>query len=160
MPLEFDTRPAAYAVIVQDEKILLAYWVENGQEGWTMPGGGLDLAEHPVDAAIREVFEETGYHAEIDRMLGTDVGYWPEERRLDGQARPLQSIRMLFEAHITGGELTAELNGTTTHAAWIPLAEVETLNRVSLVDIAIRLWRERPATGKLAEIGIAGNQAG
>ncbi|ABY22879.1 phosphohydrolase, MutT/nudix family [Renibacterium salmoninarum ATCC 33209] len=149
MPLEFDTRPAAYAVIVREEEILLAYWVENGQEGWTMPGGGLDLAEHPVDATVREVFEETGYHAEVDQMLGVDVAYWPEERRHDGEQRPLQSVRMLFAAHITGGELTAELNGTTTHAVWIPLADVESLNRVSLVDIAIRLWREQPATGKL-----------
>ncbi|WP_396136297.1 MULTISPECIES: NUDIX domain-containing protein [unclassified Arthrobacter] len=54
MTLQFDTRPAAYAVIVRDGKILLAYWKQDGKEGWTLPGGGLDLAEHPVDGCMRE----------------------------------------------------------------------------------------------------------
>jgi 8-oxo-dGTP diphosphatase len=60
MSVLFDTRPAAYAVIIRDGAILLAYWKQDGKEGWTLPGGGLDLAEHPVDGCIREVFEETG----------------------------------------------------------------------------------------------------
>lgn len=68
MTLQFDTRPAAYAVIVQEDKILLAYWKQDGKEGWTLPGGGLDLAEHPVDGCRREVFEETGYEARVDRI--------------------------------------------------------------------------------------------
>ena len=46
--MQFDTRPAAYAVIIRDAEILLAYWKQDGREGWTLPGGGLDLAEHPV----------------------------------------------------------------------------------------------------------------
>ena len=84
MTVLFDTRPAAYAVIIRDSAILLAYWKQDGKEGWTLPGGGLDLAEHPVDGCIREVFEETGYHAEIGAMLGIDVGHWPAGSRLDG----------------------------------------------------------------------------
>ncbi|WP_394939245.1 NUDIX hydrolase [Psychromicrobium sp. YIM B11713] len=154
MPLSFDTRPAAYAVIVKDHQILLAYWSENGQEGWTMPGGGLDLGEHPVDGAIREVFEETGYHARVTRMLGIDVMFWPTDERAEASAaseKPFESLRFLYQASITGGELTAEQDGTTTHAAWIPLEEVASLNRVSLVDIAIKLWLQKPDDGKLLD---------
>ncbi|MGP0221966.1 MULTISPECIES: NUDIX hydrolase [unclassified Paenarthrobacter] len=151
MSLEFDTRPAAYAVIVQDGRILLAYWKQDGKEGWTLPGGGLDLAEHPVDGCRREVFEETGYEAHIDGMLGIDVGHWPRDVQPDGAVRDFQALRLVYEASITGGELTHEVDGSTTHAAWIPLEDVPGLNRVSLVDVALRLHRERPADGKLTD---------
>ena len=87
MSTQFDTRPAAYAVIIRNSEILLAYWKQDGREGWTLPGGGLDLAEHPVDGCRREVHEETGYDAEIGAMLGIDVGHWPAEVRLDGGER-------------------------------------------------------------------------
>ncbi|MGF4042937.1 NUDIX hydrolase [Paenarthrobacter nitroguajacolicus] len=150
MTLQFDTRPAAYAVIVQEDKILLAYWKQDGKEGWTLPGEGLDLAEHPVDGCRREVFEETGYEARIDRMLGIDVGHWPADVRPDGSVKDFQAIRLVYEATVVGGELTHEVDGSTTHAAWIPLKDIGKLNRVSLVDTALRLHRERPADGKLS----------
>ena len=121
MSVLFDTRPAAYAVIIRDGAILLAYWKQDGKEGWTLPGGGLDLAEHPVDGCVREIFEETGYHAEIGPMLGIDVGHWPADSRLDGIDRDFQALRLVYEATVTGGELSHEVDGTTTHAAWIPL---------------------------------------
>lgn len=150
MTLHFDTRPAAYGVVIREDHLLLAYWKQGGREGWTLPGGGLDLAEHPVDGCRREIFEETGYDARIGALLGVDVGYWPAESRLDGGERDFQSLRLVYEASITGGELRHEVGGSTTHAAWIPLPEVGGLNRVSLVDAALRLYRERPLDGKLA----------
>ncbi|CAH0244898.1 RNA pyrophosphohydrolase [Arthrobacter sp. Bi26] len=148
--MQFDTRPAAYAVIIRDAEILLAYWKQDGREGWTLPGGGLDLAEHPVDGCRREIHEETGYDAEVGAMLGIDVGHWPSEVRLDGGERDFQSLRLVYEAAITGGDLRHEVNGSTTHAAWIPLHAVAELNRVSLVDAGLRLYRERPLNGKLS----------
>ena len=150
MTLPFDTRPAAYAVIVRDDSLLLAYWKQSGREGWTLPGGGLDLAEHPVDGCRREIQEETGYDARIGALLGIDVGHWPAETRLDGGQRDFQSLRLVYEASVSGGELRHEVGGSTTRAAWIPLAEVAALNRVSLVDAGLRLYRERPLDGKLA----------
>ncbi|WP_284975929.1 MULTISPECIES: NUDIX domain-containing protein [unclassified Arthrobacter] len=150
MSLDFDTRPAAYAVIIRDGLILLAYWKQDNKEGWTLPGGGLDLAEHPVDGCRREVFEETGYHAKIERMLGIDVGHWPGDVQADGSVRDFQALRLVYEATVVGGELTHEVDGSTTHAAWIPLEKVPGLQRVSLVDVALRLYWERPVDGKLA----------
>lgn len=149
MSMQFDTRPAAYGVVIRDGAILLAYWKQDGKEGWTLPGGGLDLGEHPVDGCRREIQEETGYDADIGAMLGIDVGHWPGEGRLDGSDRDFQAIRLVYEASITGGELTHEIDGSTTHAAWVPLGKVPGLNRVSLVDIGLRLHSERPLNGKL-----------
>jgi len=42
---------------------------------WTLPKGALAPGEQPVDAALREVREETGYHCEITREL-EPVTYW------------------------------------------------------------------------------------
>src|SRR5947209_226769 len=42
---------------------------------WTLPKGALAPGEQSVDAALREVREETGYHCEIAREL-EPVTYW------------------------------------------------------------------------------------
>ena len=37
---------------------------------WVLPGGGLEQGESPEQAAIREVYEETGYEVVINRRAG------------------------------------------------------------------------------------------
>jgi hypothetical protein len=44
------------------------------------------------------------------------------------------------------------VNGSTDLAAWQDLDAVPGLVRVGMVDIALRLWRERPATGRLGDV--------
>jgi len=44
-----------------------------------------------------------------------------------------------------GGELCHEVEGTTDEARWIPLADVPSLPRVALVDVALALLT-RPAS--------------
>ena len=53
-----DMRVAAYAVIVDDGRLLLAHWIEGRRAAWTMPGGGLEPGEDPERVARREVREE------------------------------------------------------------------------------------------------------
>jgi 8-oxo-dGTP pyrophosphatase MutT (NUDIX family) len=45
------------------------------QPVWTLPKGALNPGESSIDAALREVQEETGYRCELVREL-TPVTYW------------------------------------------------------------------------------------
>ncbi len=132
-------RVAAYCVIVDEGSMLLSHWAEGGSDGWTLPGGGLDPYEDPKDAAIREVFEETGYHAELGELLGVDSHIVPAEQRFHGAQEPLQGLRIVYRARVVGGELTNEVDGSTDEARWFALDEVAALKRVGLVEVGLRM---------------------
>lgn len=137
---EYESRLAAYAVIVDDqERVLLALWNEADQPMWTLPGGGVELAETVEEGAVREVSEETGYDVELGRVLGVDTLVIPPEERTVARDSWFRGIRVVFEATVVGGELRHEVDGSTDEARWIPLSEVPDLPRVDLVDVGLRL---------------------
>jgi 8-oxo-dGTP diphosphatase len=141
-------RVAAYAICVRDEQILLARWIDgNGEPEWTLPGGGMEHGEDPYDTVLREVEEETGYDIEVTGLLGVDSRHHTYTRRF-GRVVDHHGVRIVYEGRVTGGELRHEIGGSTDMAAWHDLDAVSGLNRVSLVDIGLRLWRERPAAGR------------
>ena len=132
---DYDTRLAAYAVIVDDrDRVLLALWNELDEPLWTLPGGGVELGESPEEGAVREVREESGYDVVLDELLGVDTYVTAPEERLRRSERWQKSVRVVFRAHVVGGSLTRELDGTTDEARWIPLADVPGLPRIGLVQ--------------------------
>jgi 8-oxo-dGTP diphosphatase len=139
-----DIRVSAYAVITDSEnRMLLPHWMEHGfGSGWTMPGGGIEPGEDPSDAVVREVFEESGYRVDVAELLGIDNLVIPGDRRTPSSGRSgvaLQNLRIVYRAHITGGKLTVETEGSTDDVAWFTPAEINRLNRVSLVDTARKM---------------------
>ncbi|MFF1571718.1 NUDIX hydrolase [Leifsonia sp. NPDC058292] len=133
-----DIRVAAYGVIVDGNRILLAHWRENGRSGWTLPGGGIDPGEDPVDAVVREIAEETGYVAEAGELLGIDSHVVPAEHRFVPDAGPLHALRIVYRARVLSGDLTNELDGSTDEAAWFELDSIPS-RRVELVNVALRM---------------------
>jgi 8-oxo-dGTP pyrophosphatase MutT (NUDIX family) len=59
------------AVFDDTGHVLLGRRADNGR--WTLPGGIIDPAEHPADAAVREVYEETGVIAIPDCLTSVTV---------------------------------------------------------------------------------------
>lgn len=140
---EYDTRVAAYAVIVDDAGRILLSWFNGNHRndpGWTLPGGGVDYGEQMPAAVMREVKEETGYDVEVGAPLTTNVYVVPFE---PGR-RPYQSTRVIFEARIVGGELgTLEVDGTTDFAEWVSLEEAAAVPESSadIVRLGIDAWK-------------------
>ncbi len=129
-------RVAAYAVCRRGDDVLLARWTGPRGPQWTLPGGGLDHGEHPVDAAVREVREETGYDIRVDALLTVASFHYvitDHDPQLDHHG-----IQIVYGGTVTGGELRYEVDGTTDMAAWHPLDEVPGLFRVDLVDLALK----------------------
>lgn len=143
-------RVAAYALCVRDEQILLARWLNDGLPEWTLPGGGMEHGEDPHDTVLREVAEETGYRVEVTGLLGVRSVRFPTRSRF-GRTVDRHHVGLMYEARVTGGELRYEVGGSTDMAAWHDLDAVPALTRVSMVDFGLRLWRERPVTGRPAD---------
>lgn len=60
-------RPCAGIMLAnKDGKVFVGQRLDNhASEAWQMPQGGIDEGEEPLDAAIRELFEETGVTANL-----------------------------------------------------------------------------------------------
>lgn len=133
-------RVAAYAVVTDDDgRILLARWTEGRRVAWTMPGGGLEPGEAPEAAVRRELREETGYTVKVGELLGIHSRVIPASQRVHDADQPLHTLRIVYRATVTGGKLQFETDGSTDMAEWFSLKSVADLQRVKLVDIALRM---------------------
>lgn len=85
-------------VVLQNEegKILMVRQHHEDKDIWMVPGGGIEEGENSIDAAVREVKEETGLDIEV-----TGVAWHIEE------VSPERGQRFVnyMVGEITGGEL-------------------------------------------------------
>ena len=140
MALSMETRPAAYAVIIEQGKLLMTHWVpedRNLSPLWSLPGGGMEPGEQADETALRETLEETGYSVAIEDILGVHAGHFPvrsAQAQKDPEALPFCALRVVFRAHIVTGELRHEVNGSSDTARWVPIAELDTIRYGTLID--------------------------
>lgn len=113
-------RVGCSAVILDaDQKILLTRRSDNGL--WCLPSGAMEPGESAAEGCIREVWEETGLHVEIVRLVG--VYSDPNRIIVYADGNKIQIVALSFEAKITGGELG--LSNETTEFGYFTLAEAE-----------------------------------
>ncbi|GLY46961.1 NUDIX domain-containing protein [Lentzea sp. NBRC 102530] len=149
-------RLAAYAVSIQNDRVLLVRCTSAFDEGHrSLPGGAVEHGEDPIDAVVREVLEETGCAAEVERLLGVDSRVIPAEERHMPEKGVHQNIGVFYQVRITG-EPRPEPNGATIDPVWTPLADVPSLRRAALVDVGLALAAGRPPTGHVAAVPVGG----
>uniref|UniRef100_UPI0030EDA008 NUDIX hydrolase n=1 Tax=Aquipuribacter hungaricus TaxID=545624 RepID=UPI0030EDA008 len=128
------TRLAAYALLHPsaddgpgDRVVLVEASRRSDLAGrWFLPGGGVDHGEHPDEAVVREVAEETGLQVRpvALRQVLTDVLDLPH------RGVRLHTVRLVYDVEVLGGTLRTEVDGsserlavlTPDEAAGLPLA--------------------------------------
>ena len=96
----------AVTMICRDEegRVLLARHQDYDQ--WGLPGGGMDPGEKPADAAVREMWEETGLLVEPVRIQGVYGG--PAFQFTYPNGDQVASVDTVFVCRISGGQLAAD----------------------------------------------------
>ena len=141
-------RVAAYAVIVRDGEVLLSRLAPSisEEELWTLPGGGIDFGEHPDDAVVREVHEETG----LDCRLGRPLWIGSAHRVVDREDDPtdMHSVRIVYDAWVAADApepRVVEVDGSTVDARWLPIDGVESGTIPTVPMVREALAHHRPA---------------
>jgi len=102
-------------------KALLTRRTDNGR--WCVPGGAMEAGESAAEACIREVWEETGLHVEVKRLIGIYSN--PNQLVVYPDGNKAHIVVMSFEVEVTGGELG--LSNETTAAGFYSVQEMETM---------------------------------
>lgn len=98
-------RAGVYAILMRGDDILVTLQAEPLPEV-QLPGGGIDLGEHPLPALHREVREETGWSIAAPRRIGVfrrftympEYDLWAEKVCTVYLARPVRRLGPPAEA--------------------------------------------------------------
>ena len=96
---------------------------------WALPKGVIDEGERPADTAVREVFEETGLVARVERKLG-DVRYVYTESWEGGSGdRVFKVVSFFLLRPVRGrlGDLPPGMELEIEATSWLPLQEAPRL---------------------------------
>ena len=120
---------AAGVVLDSDDNVLLGRRSDTG--GWALPGGIIDPAEEAADAAVREIFEETGVLAVPERLVAVTVSApmtYPNGDRV-------QYLELTFCCRPVGGQ--ARVNDSESlEVGWHPLSALPQLSQHTLSMLA------------------------
>jgi putative (di)nucleoside polyphosphate hydrolase len=78
-PTTLPYRPCAGVMLInRDGRVFVGQRLDSTLEAWQMPQGGIDPGEDPLEAAYRELWEETGVgreHVELVAEAGEELTY-------------------------------------------------------------------------------------
>lgn len=115
----------AVVIFNEDDELLLIQEAKKSCAGkWYVPAGRMEKGENIVEAAMREVLEETGLHVKITTLLAVESasGSW---------------FRFVMTGEITGGELKVPsmADQESLQAKWIGNLDEVTLRSNDILNI-------------------------
>jgi len=109
-------RPCVGVMLVNpDGKAFAGQRIDNHQDAWQMPQGGVDPGEDPQDAAFRELWEETGVTKDKASLVAQTRDWIPYDLPHDlvpkiwgGKYRGQEQLWFLFKFDGTDADISIE----------------------------------------------------
>ncbi len=131
----------ARAIILSEGQILLAH--QKGAKYTFLPGGHIEFGERAELALAREIAEEIGLPAVVQRFVGAVEGFFVENDR------PHHEINLVFEVNVPGLSSDQSPLSREPHLEflWSPLSDLAANNLLPKPMIAGLLAWEHGAVG-------------
>ncbi|HEY8590166.1 MAG TPA: NUDIX domain-containing protein [Naasia sp.] len=113
------------AIVLRGDEVLLARRVDTGR--WSTVSGIVEPGEHPAITAVREVLEETGVTAEVERLAAVSVSRpitYPNGDRT-------QYTDLTFRCRYVSGDAVVG-DDESLEVAWFPIDALPELDAGSL----------------------------
>jgi 8-oxo-dGTP pyrophosphatase MutT (NUDIX family) len=127
-------RVAAYAYVTSSRGVLMTQFSDRTNSGgqWGLPGGGLETAEAPDRAVVREAWEESGQVIEVSALALIQTARWIG-RAPTGRLEDFHAVRLVYRAscHAPTRPVVHDVGGTTASAAWVPPTDLDRLDVAS-----------------------------
>ena len=138
--------PGVGVAVIKDGALLMVKRGRGPNAGmWAIPGGKVDYGESMPEAAIRELREETGIVAEIERVI------WVGDAIGPGDPPEWHYTLVDYLARMTGGRLEAADDAELV--AWVPLDQVLDLPVTPTMQDLVEALRRAKAGGRSDELG-------
>jgi ADP-ribose pyrophosphatase YjhB (NUDIX family) len=109
--LYINPRPTVCAVVVEGDQVMLVRRAVSPRRGcWDLPGGFLELGEHPAEGLRRELREETGLEVTLLEPLGFFLDSYPEP----GEG----TLNLYYLVRVSGG--SPEPGSDVAEIRWFP----------------------------------------
>lgn len=116
----------AAALIIKDKKLLAARHINH--DCYYTVGGRVQLNETSFEAIVRELFEETGFIFEVDRLAFVQERFFKHDEKNHHEIVFFYIMKYNDNIIIKDGSYTDQGKDETLH--WLP---IENLNKINIV---------------------------